>query len=173
MNGQKRKSQALIVMMSLVWMNQGLAASLRLSYSVIAPTVAGVWMVQETGAFKKYDLDGELIYMPSSGTNIQALLGGSLDISTPGSSGVVLAAARGAPVVAIAATMNRPPMTLYVQPEISRAGQLKGQALGITRFNSTTHTVSTLILRKLGLAQTVNFRALGGTPQMQAAFEQR
>ena len=53
--------------------------------------------------------------------NIQALLGGSLDVSAPGISGVVLAAARGAPVLTIAAMTNRPAMTLYVQPEITRA----------------------------------------------------
>jgi NitT/TauT family transport system substrate-binding protein len=150
-----------------------LAAPLRLSYSVVGPSVAGVWMAQETGTFKKYGLDVQLIYIPSSGTNIQALLGGSLDVSTPGISGAVLAAARGAPVLAIAAMTNRPAMTLYVQPEITRGDQLKGQTLGISRFNSTGHTVTTLILRKLGLEKSATMRPLGGTPEMQAAFEQR
>jgi ABC-type nitrate/sulfonate/bicarbonate transport system substrate-binding protein len=130
-------------------------------------------MAHETGAFKRYGVDAQLVYIPSSVTNIQAILGGSLDVAIPGSSGVVLAAARGAPVVAIAATMNRPPMTLYVQPEIARAEQLKGQVLGITRFNSTAHTVTTLMLRKLGLAQAVTQRPLGGNPEVQAAFEQK
>ena len=55
------------------------AAPLRLSYSVVGPTVAGIWMAHETGAFKKYGLDVQLIYIASSGMNIQALLGGSLD----------------------------------------------------------------------------------------------
>ncbi|HSF60044.1 MAG TPA: ABC transporter substrate-binding protein, partial [Candidatus Binatia bacterium] len=87
--------------------------------------------------------------------------------------GVVLAAARGAPVLAIAAMTNRPAMTLYVQPEITRADQLKGQTLGISRFNSTGHTVTTLILRKLGLEKSATMRPLGGTPEMQAAFEQK
>src|SRR5262249_1930435 len=96
-------------------------------------------MAQETGIFKKHGLDVQLIYIPSSGTNIQALLGGSLDVSTPGISGAVLAAARGAPVLAIAAMTNRPAMTLYVQPEITRGDQLKGQTLRISRFNSTGH----------------------------------
>jgi NitT/TauT family transport system substrate-binding protein len=149
------------------------AAPLRLSYSVVGPTVAGVWMAHETGAFKKYGLDVQLIYIASSGMNIQALLGGSLDVSAPGISGVVLAAARGAPVLTIAAMTNRPAMTLYVQPEISRGDQLKGQTLGISRFNSSGHTVTTLILRKLGLEKSVTMRPLGGTPEMQAAFEQR
>src|SRR5262245_36012048 len=149
------------------------AAPLRLSYSVVGPTVAGIWMAHETGAFKKYGLDVQLIYIPSSGMNIQALLGGSLDVSAPGISGVVLAAARGAPVLAIAAMTNRPAMTLYVQSEITRADQLKNQTLGISRFNSTSHTVTTLILRKLGLEKSTTMRPLGGTPEMQAAFEQK
>jgi ABC-type nitrate/sulfonate/bicarbonate transport system substrate-binding protein len=105
--------------------------------------------------------------------NIQALLGGSLDVSAPGIGGVVLAAARGAPVLAVAAMTNRPAMTLYVQPEITRADQLRGQTLGISRFNSTGHTVTTLILRKLGLEKSASMRPLGGTPEMQAAFEQK
>jgi NitT/TauT family transport system substrate-binding protein len=161
---------------ALLWLCSGsevLAAPLRLSYSVVGPTVAGIWMAYETGAFKKYGLDVQLVYIPSSGTNIQALLGGSLDVSAPGISGVVLAAARGAPVLAIAAMTNRPAMTLYVQPEISRADQLKGQTLGISRFNSTGHTVTTLILRNLGLEKSATMRPLGGTPEMQAAFEQK
>jgi NitT/TauT family transport system substrate-binding protein len=148
-------------------------AQIRLSYSIVGPPVAAVWMAHDTGAFKRYGVDAQLVYIPSSVTNIQALLGGSLDVAIPGSSGVVLAAARGAPVVAVAATMNRPPMTLYVQPEITRADQLKGQVLGITRFNSTAHTVTTLVLRKLGLTQTVTQRPLGGNPEVQGAFEQK
>jgi len=40
------------------------AIPLRLSYSVVGPSVAGVWMGQETGTFKKYGLDVQLIYIP-------------------------------------------------------------------------------------------------------------
>ena len=64
-------------------------------------------------------------------------------------------------------------MTLYVQPEIARGDQLKSQTLGISHFNSTGHTVTTLILRKLGLERSATMRPLGGTPEMQAAFEQK
>src|ERR671918_1388089 len=166
----------LLCLVSLLWLcmvGDISAAPLRLSYSVVGPTVAGIWMAHDYGTFKKYGLDVQLVYIPSSGTNIQALLGGSLDMSIPGSSGVVLAAARGAPVVAVSATMNRPPMTLYAEPDITRADQLKAQVLGITRFNSSSHTVTTLILRKLGLDQAVTLRPLGGNPEVQAAFEQK
>ena len=166
----------LLSLVALLWfctMGEISAAPLRLSYSVVGPTVAGIWMAHEYGTFKKYGLDVQLVFIASSGTNIQALLGGSLDMSAPGISGVVLAAARGAPVLAIGAMTNRPPMTLYVHPDITRTEQLKGQTLGITRFNSTAHTVTTLILRKLGLEQTATMRPLGGQPEIQAAFEQK
>ena len=81
-------------------------------------------------------------------------------------------AARGAPVLTIGAMTNKPPMTLYVQPEITRTDQLKGQSLGITRYNSTAHQ-TTLILRKYGMEKTVTQRPLGGAPEVQAAFEQK
>lgn len=174
MRSHKRKLFATLIFVCLLsWLESTPAAPLRLSYSIVGPTVAGVWMAHETGAFKRYGLEVQLVYIPASVTNIQALLGASLDVAVPGSSGVVLGAARGAPVRAIAATMNRPPMALYVQPEITRPDQLKGQVLGITRFNSSSHTVTTLMLRKLGLDQSVTLRPLGGNPEVQAAFEQK
>jgi ABC-type nitrate/sulfonate/bicarbonate transport system substrate-binding protein len=160
-------------MMSLGAGDQASAAVLRFAYASIAPPLSGVWAAQETGAFKKYGLDVQLVYISSSATNVQALLGGSLDVATPGGGSAVLAVSRGAPISAIGSVMNRPPMTLYVQPEINRPEQLKGQVLGITRFGSTGHSVTTLMLRKMGLAQAVTLRPVGGNPELQAAFEQK
>ena len=148
-------------------------APLRISYAAIAANIAGIWMAEGSGAFKKYGLDVQLVYIPSSGTNVQALLGGSIDVMIAGSSGIVSAAARGAPLVAIGSQMNRPPVTLYVQPDISTPDQLRNQVLGITRFGSSTHALSTLVLRRLGLEKTVTLRPLGETPAVQAAFEQK
>ena len=149
------------------------AAPLRFAYASIAPPLSGVWAAQETGAFKKYGLDVQLIYISSSATNAQALVGGSLEVATPGGTSAVLLAARGAPIVAIGSVMNRPPMTLYVQPEITRLEQLKGQAIGITRFGSTGHSISTLMLRNMGMTQSVTLRPVGGNPELQVAFEQK
>ena len=149
------------------------AAPLRFAYASIAPPLSGVWAAQETGAFKKYGLDVQLIYISSSATNAQALIGGSLEVATPGGTSAVLLAARGAPIVAIGSVMNRPPMTLYVQPEITRPEQLRGQAIGITRFGSTGHAITTLMLRNMGMSQAVSLRPVGGNPELQAAFEQK
>jgi hypothetical protein len=53
------------------------------------------------------------------------------------------------------------------------AGSIEKSGLGITRFGSSTHALSTLVLRKLGLEKTVTLRPLGETPAVQAAFEQK
>jgi NitT/TauT family transport system substrate-binding protein len=149
------------------------AAPLRFAYASIAPPLSGVWAAQEIGAFKKYGLDVQLIYISSSATNAQALIGGSLEVATPGGTSAVLLSVRGARIVAIGSVMNRPPMTLYVQPEITRVEQLKDHAIGITRFGSTGHAITTLMLRKMGMTQSVSLRPVGGNPELQAAFEQK
>ncbi len=64
-----------LIMICLLCGGRAWAAPVRIAYSIIGPPVAAVWMAQETGAFKKYGLDVQLIYIPSSGTNVQALFG--------------------------------------------------------------------------------------------------
>jgi NitT/TauT family transport system substrate-binding protein len=168
-----RIAAMVLAILFLISTGTAAAAPLRISYAAIAANIAGIWMAEGSGAFKKYGLDVQLVYIPSSGTNVQALLGGSIDVMIAGSSGIVSAAARGAPLVAIGSQMNRPPVTLYVQPDITKPEQLRNQVLGITRFGSSTHALSTLVLRKLGLEKTVTLRPLGETPAVQAAFEQK
>ena len=149
------------------------AEPVRISYSAISWLMTPVWMAEELGLFKKHNLEAQLIYIPSSATSVQALLGGSVDVITPGSSGVVIAAARGVPVVAVAASTRRAPFTLFTQPEITKPEELKGKVTGVTRFNSTTHMLTILILRKLQLENFVSVRQMGDVPAMHKAFEQK
>ena len=149
------------------------AEPVRISYSAISWLMTPVWMAEELGLFKKHNLDAQLIYIASSPTSVQALLGGSVDVITPGSSGVVIAAARGVPLVAVAASTRRAPFTLFTQPEITKPEELKGKVTGVTRFNSTTHMLTVLILRKLHLENFVSVRQMGDVPAMHNAFEQK
>jgi len=149
------------------------AEPVRISYSAISWLMTPVWMAEELGLFKKHNLEAQLIYIPSSATSVQSLLGGSVDVITPGSSGVVIAAARGVPVVAVAASTRRAPFTLFTQPEITKPEELKGKVTGVTRFNSTTHMLTILILRKLHLENFVSVRQMGDVPAMHNAFEQK
>jgi ABC-type nitrate/sulfonate/bicarbonate transport system substrate-binding protein len=69
--------------------------------------------------------------------------------------------------------MNRPPVTLYVHPEINKIEDLKGKSLAISSYGSAGHVVTALVLRKYGLEKDVILRAVGGVPQRQAAYEQK
>jgi ABC-type nitrate/sulfonate/bicarbonate transport system substrate-binding protein len=168
-----QKLLALLLGILVFWFSQASAEPVRITYSVVSSSSVGVWMAKEFGTFKKYGLDVQLIFIPTGSTNVQALIGGGLDIIVAGSSGVVIAGERGASIVAIGSTMNRSPMTLYVQPEINKVEELKGKVIGITRFNTSNHLITTLALRKLGLLQSVTLRQLGGVPEVKAALEQK
>jgi NitT/TauT family transport system substrate-binding protein len=157
----------------LIEAEAGRAEPIRIAYSVVSWTMSAAYMAEDAGLFKKHGLDVQLVYIPSSGTSVQALLGGSVDIITPGSSGVIIAVVRGVPIVTVAASTRRAPFTLFVQPELTRADQLKGKVVGVSRFNSTSHMMAVLILRKLGIENAVSIRQLGDSPSMHNAFEQK
>ena len=132
------------------------------AYSAISPTMAGVWMAEESGAFQRRGIDAELVYISSGATAIQALVGGSVHAALGASNAVVAAILKGAPIIAVGSNTSRPGMVLWVHPEIQRPEQLQGKTLGITRFGSTSDFVTRLVLRKLNLDGKTEIRQFGG-----------
>lgn len=143
------------------------------AYASIGPSMSGLWMAKESGAFEKYGLQADLIYISSGPIAVQSLIGGDLDVAIGASNAVIGAVMHGASLVAVGSTANRPSHMLWVQPEVQRVEELRGKTLGVTRFGSITHNLSVLLLRKHGLEGTVNLRQLGGTREVAAAFQQR
>lgn len=133
----------------------------------------GVWMAKEIGAFEKYGIQADLIYISSGPVVMQALIGGDLHIGNGATNAVINAVLNGAPIVGVAGTANRPYHRLWVQPEINRVEDLRGKTLGVTRFGSITDNLSRILLRKHGLEGAVGVRQLGGTLEVGAAFQQR
>jgi ABC-type nitrate/sulfonate/bicarbonate transport system substrate-binding protein len=155
--------------------SHAVAAELRritFGYSSIGPMMHGLWMAKEIGAFEKHGLEAQLVFIASGPVVIQALLGGDLQAGLAATSAVIGAAAKGAAIVAVANMASRPYHRLWVQPEINRVEELRGKSLGITRFGSLPHNLTIILLRKYGLATTVNVRQFGDTLGIAAAFEQ-
>ena len=142
-------------------------------YSTIGAMAAGAWMAKEIGAYEKYGIDAELIYISSGPTVVQALLGGDVTGGIAATNAVIAAVLRGAPLVSVVSTANRPYHRLWVQPEIMRVEDLKGKTIGVTRFGSVTDNLSRMILKKYGLESTVNVRQMGGTAEVSAAFQNK
>ena len=169
-------SSRIIVLSALLFFaSHAAAAELRkitFGYSSIGPMMHGLWMAKEIGAFEKHGLEAQLVFIASGPVVIQALLGGDLNAGLAATSAVIGATAKGAPIVAVANMASRPYHRLWVQPEINRVEDLRGKSLGITRFGSLPHNLTMILLRKYGLANTVNMRQFGDTVGIAAAFDQ-
>jgi NitT/TauT family transport system substrate-binding protein len=177
MKSLKMQTGGRIVFLSalLFLTSHAVAAELRkitFGYSSIGPMMHGLWMAKEIGAFEKHGLEAQLVFIASGPVVIQALFGGDLQAGLAATSAVIGAAAKGAAIVAVANMASRPYHRLWVQPEINRVEDLRGKALGITRFGSLPHNLTIILLRKYGLATAVNMRQFGDTVGIAAAFEQ-
>lgn len=148
------------------------APRVTIAYSAISPIFAGLWMAKEIGAFEKHGLKGDLIYISSGSVTVQAMVGGNLDMSVAASNAVVSSILHGAPLIAVGSITNRPAMSLFVQPEITRPEQLQGRALAITRHGSSTHFLTVYVLEKLGLQDKVKIQPMGGTREVDAGFRE-
>ena len=175
----KRLAKTLVVALavfSCVVVSRSFAAESKkivFAYSSIGSMATGVWMAKDSGAFDKYGIPADIIFISSGPVVVQALIGGDLQGGSGASNAVINAVLNGAPIVAIGGTANRPYHRLFVQSEINRIEDLKGKILGVTRFGSITDNLTRILLRKYGLENSVNVRQMGGTLEVAAAFQNR
>ena len=142
-------------------------------YSTVGAMAVGSWMAKEIGAFEKYGIQADLIYISSGPVVVQALIGGDLHGGIAASNAVINAISNGAPIIGVAGTANRPYHRLWVQPEINRLEDLKGKTLGVVRFGGVTDHLTRIVLRRYGLEGAVTVRQSGGATETGAAFQQR
>src|SRR2546426_8703414 len=148
-----------LVFLFIFLSSRGTAAELRrvvFGYSTIGAMAAGSWMAKEIGAYEKYGIDAELIYISSGPTVVQALLGGDVMGGIAATNAVIAAVLRGAPLISVISTANRPYHRFWVRPEINRLEDLKGKTLGVTRFGSVTDNLTRMVLKKYGREGAVN-----------------
>ena len=141
-----------------------------IAYSSISSIFAGIWMAEQIGAYEKYGVKADLIYIGAGSVAVQAMVGGDLHMTAAASNAVISAILSGAPLIAAGSVTNRAATTLWVQPGITRPADLKGKVLGISRHGSTTHFLTMLVLKQYGLMDHVKIQPLGGAPETDLAF---
>jgi NitT/TauT family transport system substrate-binding protein len=142
-------------------------------YSAQSVSYSLPWIAQDVGLFRKYNLDFELVYIPSSGVATAALLGGDVEIAMAGGVGTVRAFAQGAHDLAfIGGFKNALTHSIVAKPEMTKPEDLRGKKIGITRIGSNSHYFAVQALRRMGLDATrdVAFIQTGGEPEMVAAL---
>src|SRR5258707_11446250 len=145
----------------------------RLAYSAFAYANPPFWIAQELKLFEKYGLDTELVYV-SGARPIQAMLGGSIDVSQVGGAATVAAAAQGADVAILGTIFTRLNFAVHASAQIKQISDLKGKTLATGAIGGNTYFAALLFLNNFGWApnKDVMLFASGGSPDVLNALMQ-
>lgn len=170
---QRRRWFLLLAALALVlrWQSAG-AQQLSLAFSSVDSPNANWYIAKERQLYKKYGLDADLVFIPSSTTTIAAVVAGSVSVGNISGGATANAAVGGAGVVAVGCFINTLPYDLIVHESIRSAQQLKGKAIGISRVGSSSDVAARAFLKELKLEpdKDVAILQVGGSTERAAAF---
>jgi NitT/TauT family transport system substrate-binding protein len=123
----------------------------RIAWTSFASNMAGTWVAQEEGLFRKNGVETELVHIPSTSRAIQTMLAGEISFTYMDGRNSVQAGLKGIDVVILAGVANRLVFSFMSRPEIKNFAELRGKKIGITRLGSSTHSVTLWTMSKMGL----------------------
>ena len=146
---------------------------LRLAFSALAYANPPFWIAHELKLFEKYGLDSELIYVGGS-RPIQAMLGGSIDVSQVGGAAAVAAIAQGAEVAILGTVFTRLTFAIHAGPQIKQISDLKGKTVAAGSVGGNSYFAGLLFLSRFGWVanRDVGLMAAGGSPEVMAGLLQ-
>src|ERR1043165_3594507 len=141
------------------------------SYGGTAGYQLPLWVNKELGFSKKHGVDLEIILIQAGSPNIQALVGGSLQLTQTAASSAVIGASQGAPVVIVATLENKLAMLLISRPEIKEPQQLRGKVIGINRFGGSNDAAVLMAMKAWKIdPKDISMLQTGGTSARMAAL---
>ena len=145
---------------------------IRLSHSALETSNAVWFIAQELGFYKKYGLDSELLFIPSTTTSLTSLLAGDVHVANVSGGAVASAVLAGAQIAMVACYLNSLPYELVVNESIKSPEELKGKSIGISRLGSASDVAGRGLLRGLNLEpdKQVPILQVGGSSERAAAF---
>jgi NitT/TauT family transport system substrate-binding protein len=135
----------------------------RVAYDGFSMTSGPLIYAEKQGVFKKFGLDISPVFVEAGSTLTSAVVGGSVDIAQNGYTSSIAAGVAGANIVIIGGISNKLPFQLVVKSAIKDGAQLKGQAIAISRYGSSTDQAADFALKHLGISRNdVKVLQLGG-----------
>jgi len=132
-------------------------------YAGFAGFQASMWAVKDLGFLKKYNVDGEVVMVPGTTRQIQALLGNSIDFAHLDAAGTIRAIHNGADIVLVGSSLNKFPFSLVAQKEIRKPTDLKGKKIGIVGFGGANDLAVNILLREWNIPrESVSVIQAGG-----------
>jgi ABC-type nitrate/sulfonate/bicarbonate transport system substrate-binding protein len=110
-----------------------------------------LWMAEAGGFFKKAGLNVQVVDLPGGTRSLQVLLAGKIAATHAGLGPLTQANNQGADLRMIASTSNTIPFTIFSDPNVKTAADLKEGKIGISTFGSEADLAVALALKQLGL----------------------
>lgn len=135
----------------LLTMGTARAAKLLVGYSGVSADLSHLWIANEAGLFKKYGVEVVPVYFSGGRPLLQSLIANDIQFGI--TSGITSARAivAGAQAVIVAGHINKLTYTLFTSKEITKPEQLRGKAMAISGFGTTSHASTVLALRRMGV----------------------
>lgn len=141
-------------------------------YTARVMSQAYPWIAQETGLFKKFDLDVSLVFVTPGAPAVATILTGDSELTEQGAAGLTRAFVQGnRDIVFIGGVKNILTHSIVTKPDIKRPEDLKGKRIGVSRIGSNPHYFAVQALRHFNIdAREVSFIQTGGAPETLAAL---
>ncbi|OGQ53342.1 MAG: hypothetical protein A2W66_05980 [Deltaproteobacteria bacterium RIFCSPLOWO2_02_56_12] len=142
------------------------------AYSAISATQSSFYVAKEGGYFEKHGLFVDPVYVASGTKVAQAVIAGEFPVAAAG--GVIVdAVIAGGDIAIIGGLVNVPSFYVVVHPSIKKPEDLKGKAIGITRYGSSTDFSIRYLVKKWGMEPDKDIKILqmGGQPEIVAGMQ--
>jgi ABC-type nitrate/sulfonate/bicarbonate transport system substrate-binding protein len=144
------------------------------AYAGFAGFQAPVWAPKDLGLFSKYGFNGDVVLVPGSVRQIQAVLGGSIHLAQIDAATGINAINQGADLVMMSGTLNHFPYSFVTQKDIRKPEDVAGKKIGILAVGGATETATFLALKAWGISrQSVTIFPAGDSAARIAALSTR
>ncbi len=158
-----------LLLVGLLW--QPVSAKIVVGLSSVNVAFLPVYVSEAKGFFKDEGLDVLLVLFNAGATNLQALIGGDVQIMGSAFVETIGGRAAGIDVKNFWGVSNIMPFQLYSQPDFKSMKQAKGKRFAISRFGSLTDFLTRSSLRHFGVdTKDVTILQIGSTPARFAAL---
>jgi len=124
-----------------------------------------IYLTQDKGFFKDEGSDVLVVMFNAGATNLQAMIGGDVQIMAGGVPETVLARAGGADIKNFWAISNVMPFQIYGSAKLKSLEQSKGKRFAISRFGSLSEFLTRSALKHSGVdPKDVTMLQIGATP---------
>jgi NitT/TauT family transport system substrate-binding protein len=128
-----------------------------------------LWLAKDLGFYKREGLDVELNEFKGTPLVIAAMIAGEIDVGNVATSDVIrLVATKGVTMRAIHSPDARLYFLIAARDDIKSAAALQGKNFAVSRIGSVDHTLSSIVLKALGVNPASITMVAIGTPSTRA-----